>query len=175
MVSKRESLSNRRDRYVVRLLRQFFAASLLSCRDLDKPKPMRPVLRGIAPKSLLEIRTAPSSVGARKSWRCTEKRREPSDYEDIPTRSRWLAMPIVGIEPIWAKRYTNSDDFQLFDPITSSALVRIVGGIVKPSVFAVSRFTVRSNLRGGSTGTAPGFAPLRIRSTKPVARRNRSP
>jgi hypothetical protein len=38
---------------------------------------MRPVLRGIAPKTLLEIRTAPASVGAaRKSWRCTEKRRE---------------------------------------------------------------------------------------------------
>src|ERR1700722_9363490 len=32
MVSKRESLSNRGDRYVVTLLRQFFAASLLSCR-----------------------------------------------------------------------------------------------------------------------------------------------
>ena len=32
MVSKRKSPSNCRDRYVVRLLRQFFAASLLSCR-----------------------------------------------------------------------------------------------------------------------------------------------
>src|SRR4029077_8298843 len=59
--------------------------------------------------------------------------------------------------------------------ITSSALARIVDEIVRPSAFAVLRFTVRLNLRGGSIGTAAGLAPLRIRSTKPAARRNRSP
>jgi hypothetical protein len=70
---------------------------------------------------------------------------------------------------------SNWDDFQSSHSATSSALARIVGGIVRPSVFAVLRFTVRLNLRGGSTGRAAGLAPLRIRSTKPAARRNRSP
>ena len=58
--------------------------------------------------------------------------------------------------------------------IVSSAPARMVGGIVRPSAFAVLRFTDNLNLRGGSTGIAAGLAPLRIRSTKPAARRNRS-
>jgi hypothetical protein len=65
-------------------------------------------------------------------------------------------------------------DFHLSHWITSSAPARIVGEIVRPSAFAVLRFTVRLNLRGGSIGTAAGLAPLRTRSTKPAARRNRS-
>jgi hypothetical protein len=70
---------------------------------------------------------------------------------------------------------SNWDDLHLSHWITSSALASIVGEIVRPSAFAVLRFTVRLNLRGGSIGTAAGLAPLRIRSTKPAARRNRSP
>ncbi len=37
---------------------------------------MRPDSAGHCIKKLLEIRTTPSSVPARKSWRCTEKRRD---------------------------------------------------------------------------------------------------
>src|SRR5205823_1500994 len=40
--------------------------------------------------------------------------------------------------------------------ITSSARTRIVGGIMRPSAFAVVRFTTRSNLVGCSTGMSPG-------------------
>ena len=66
------------------------------------------------------------------------------------------------------------DDFGSSHWITSSAPARILGGIVRPSAFPVLRFTASLNLRGGSTGIAAGLVPLRIRSTKPAARRNRS-
>jgi hypothetical protein len=35
-------------------------------------------------KKLLEIRTNPSSVPVRKSWRRREERRDASDYERVP-------------------------------------------------------------------------------------------
>jgi hypothetical protein len=46
-----------------------------------------------------------------------------------------------------------------------SARSRIDCGIVRPSAFAVFRFTTRSNLCGCSTGGSPGAAPFRILST----------
>ena len=49
--------------------------------------------------------------------------------------------------------------------ITLSAQIRIDCGIVRPSAFAVFRFTTSSNFVGCSTGRSPGFAPLRILST----------
>src|SRR5215472_9006344 len=49
--------------------------------------------------------------------------------------------------------------------ITSSAVASSVGGISRPSVFAIVRFMMRSNLVGNSTGRSPGFAPCRILST----------
>jgi hypothetical protein len=49
--------------------------------------------------------------------------------------------------------------------ITSSARSRKDSAIVRPSVLAVFRLTMRSNLTGACTGRSPGFSPLRIRST----------
>src|SRR6516162_10279403 len=49
--------------------------------------------------------------------------------------------------------------------ITSSARASSVGGTVRPSAFAVIKFTISSNLVGCSTGISPGFAPRRILST----------
>ena len=49
--------------------------------------------------------------------------------------------------------------------ITSSARASSVGGISRPSAFAVVRFTTRSNLVGCSIGRLSGFAPRRILST----------
>src|SRR5580704_14570113 len=54
--------------------------------------------------------------------------------------------------------------------MTSSARARSGSGIVRPSAPAVLRLMVRLNLRGGSTGSPAGVAPLRILSTKPAAR-----
>ena len=58
--------------------------------------------------------------------------------------------------------------------ITSSARASNVGGIVRPSAFAVLRLMSSSNLVGCSTGMSPALAPLRIRSTWWAMRRVRS-
>ena len=58
--------------------------------------------------------------------------------------------------------------------ITLSARVRRLGGISRPSAFAVFRLITSSNLVGCSTGRSAGFAPLKILSTKEADRRNRS-
>ncbi len=49
--------------------------------------------------------------------------------------------------------------------ITSSASASIVGGISRPSAFAVLRLMTRSNLVGCSTGRSAGLAPRKILST----------
>jgi hypothetical protein len=49
--------------------------------------------------------------------------------------------------------------------ITSSARASSVGGTSRPSVLAVVRLMIRSNLVGCSTGMSPGFTPRRILST----------
>src|SRR5215472_7070613 len=49
--------------------------------------------------------------------------------------------------------------------ITSSAKTSSVGGIVRPSAFAVFALITNSNLIGCSTGRSDGLAPLMILST----------
>jgi Ribosomal protein L30p/L7e len=49
--------------------------------------------------------------------------------------------------------------------MTSSALTNNVGGIVRPSIFAVRWLITISNFVGCSIGRSAGLAPLRIRST----------
>ena len=58
--------------------------------------------------------------------------------------------------------------------MTSSARPSTVGGIVRPSALAVLRLISSSNFVGCSTGRSPGWAPLRILSTYPAARRTKS-
>src|SRR5436853_2755736 len=50
--------------------------------------------------------------------------------------------------------------------VTSSARSNSDCGIVIPSALAVLRLITSSNLVGCSTGSSPGFAPLKILSTK---------
>src|SRR5215472_17513133 len=47
--------------------------------------------------------------------------------------------------------------------ITSSARASMVGGISKPSTFAVFMLMTKSNLVGCTTGRSAGFSPFRIR------------
>ena len=47
--------------------------------------------------------------------------------------------------------------------ITSSAVARSIGGIVKPSALAVLRLTTNSNFVGWITGKSAGFSPPSIR------------
>jgi hypothetical protein len=49
--------------------------------------------------------------------------------------------------------------------ITSSARASSIGGISRPSPFAVATFMISSNFVGSSTGKSPGFVPLIIRPT----------
>ncbi len=49
-----------------------------------------------------------------------------------------------------------------YHSITSSASARSVGGIVRPSAFAVLRLMTNSNLDGWTTGKSAGFSPLRM-------------
>src|SRR5262249_57364822 len=49
--------------------------------------------------------------------------------------------------------------------ITSSARASTVGGISRPSAFAVLRLITVSYLVGACTGRSAGFSPLRMRST----------
>jgi hypothetical protein len=58
--------------------------------------------------------------------------------------------------------------------ITSSARESNEGGTVRPSALAVFMLITSSNLDGCSTGKSAGLVPLRILSTWPHARRNRS-
>src|SRR5262249_3826493 len=50
-------------------------------------------------------------------------------------------------------------------PITSSAVESSVGGISRPSAFAVLMLMANSNLVGWSTGRSAGLSPLRMRPT----------
>ena len=49
--------------------------------------------------------------------------------------------------------------------ITSSARASSVGEISSPSVFAVLRLRISSNLIGCWIGSSPGFVPARMRET----------
>src|SRR5262249_47173925 len=55
------------------------------------------------------------------------------------------------------------DELAPLHSITSSARTSIDDGMSRPSVFAVLRLMMRSNLVGCTTGKSAGFAPLRIR------------
>src|SRR5262249_43649795 len=66
------------------------------------------------------------------------------------------------------------DELAAFHSITSLARASSVGATVRSRVLAVLRLMLSANLVGCSTGTSPGFAPLRIRSTCVAARRNMS-
>src|SRR5262249_6732767 len=62
------------------------------------------------------------------------------------------------------------DELAAFHSITSSARARNVGAISSPIALAALRLMTSSSSVGCSTGRSPGRAPLRILSTKPVAR-----
>ena len=55
--------------------------------------------------------------------------------------------------------------FAPFHSITSSAATSKVFGTVRPSVLAVLRLMIISNLSDACTGSSPGLAPRRMRST----------
>ena len=63
------------------------------------------------------------------------------------------------------------DGYLVSHSITSTACFTMDSGIVTPRALAAFRLTAMSTRVGPSTGRSPGFAPLRILSTNPAARR----
>src|SRR5262249_49061876 len=66
------------------------------------------------------------------------------------------------------------DDLPPLHSITSSAVICMISGTVRPSALAVSRLITNSYLVGVCTGKSAGFSPLRIRSTYEAERRTMS-
>src|SRR5262249_43201803 len=59
----------------------------------------------------------------------------------------------------------NHDEFAAFHSTTSSARPSIVIGTSRPSVFAVLRLIINSNLVGACIGRSDAFSPFKMRST----------
>src|SRR5262245_14099120 len=57
------------------------------------------------------------------------------------------------------------DELAPFHSITSSAIARMPGGMVRLNALAVLRLITSSNLVGSCTGRSAGFSPRRMRST----------
>src|SRR5262249_53228232 len=93
------------------------------------------------------------------------------------TQHLWLLLRARLERPKKLKRRRAAEQRDELAPshsITSSASRRNGSGIVRPSAFAVLRFTTSSNLVGCSTGRSAGRVPCKILCTYPAARRNRS-
>ena len=103
----------------------------------------------------------------------------PASTEVEPARQATKTIPIVftqhadpvGIGPRGEARLRNNithlvyDRAPSFHSITTSARASTVGGISRPSAFAVLRLIASSYLDACSTGRSAGFSPLRILST----------
>src|SRR5258706_1489748 len=114
-------------------------------------------------------------------WRaCRDGRVSP--MSDLGQSRRFDDVRVTSaFPPIATKERTSRDvsnvpeaDITSLHSITSSARASSVGEMVRPSALAGLRLTTNSNLFGACTGSSPGLAPRRIRSTYVAARRNSS-
>src|SRR2546421_10240882 len=79
--------------------------------------------------------------------------------------------PHVGLENLQLVLEAAGSSLAAPYSITRSARSSTDRGMLTPIFLAVLAFTTNSNLDGCSIGSSPGFAPLRILSTYPAARR----
>ena len=91
-----------------------------------------------------------------------------TDPDDADPRNLCLLRP-RGERPCRCGAAERRDERAPSHSITSSAAASTVGGISIPSALAVLRLTMVLNLVACSIGMSPGFAPLRILSTKVAA------
>jgi hypothetical protein len=68
-------------------------------------------------------------------------------------------------QPVTARSGCEQSEQSTAYSITSSARAKSVGGISRPSTFAVLRLITKSYLVGACTGRSLGFSPLKIRCT----------
>jgi hypothetical protein len=98
---------------------------------------------------------APSTIryaAQEAGFRC----RHPGVDQANATLLTWAGLPPAGSHQLTAGALYS---------ITSSARASSEGGTVRPSAFAVLRLITSSNLVGACTGSSPGLAPRRMRST----------
>jgi integrase len=84
---------------------------------------------------------------------------------DIPFPPKATIQQSCPAGPSWAKTGCEQVQQRAHYSINSSAAASSAGGTVRPSAFAVLRFTAVSNLVPACTGRLPGLSPRRMRST----------
>jgi len=134
----------------------------------------------LADGSYADVTTLPND-GFRpciKKFRCNGQRlfladREPWQLHlvDRPAKVRYLNWRDGAPDPNRSPTVPESGRSRAYS-ITLSALISSDCGMVMPSALAVLRLITSSNVVGCSTGSSPGFAPLKILSTNAAARRN---
>ena len=95
---------------------------------------------------------------------------EPNKLADLAVLDRdYMTIPVEDVGNIQAPPFHGARQKatyavqQNYSSITSSAMASTPGGIVRPSVFAVFRLMIKSNLESCTTGRSIGFSPLRMR------------
>jgi hypothetical protein len=119
-----------------------------------------PVWRGsnYGPAALRDFNLAHVSSGSKASDRRARRLRGMSAVPLIATELVTRGIPSLGANnglPQCSKSHLYS--------MTSSASAINLSGTSRPSIFAVLRFMIISNLVGNSTGKSAGLSPLRIR------------
>src|SRR5262249_51087800 len=87
------------------------------------------------------------------------------------TQRLWLLLRARRERPRCGRATEHRYELATPHSITSSARASTVVGTSRPSALAVLRLITSSYLVGACTGRSAGFAPLRMRSTYPAARR----
>src|SRR5262245_50614429 len=107
----------------------------------------------------LDIAGFPESVAERGCSRC-ESRCRPGVEEPDHRHRRLLR---ARRERPRSRAAEQRDERAPFDhSITSSAVICMINGTVRPSALAVLRLITSSNLVGCKTGRSAGFVPLRV-------------
>src|SRR5829696_4696311 len=99
-----------------------------------------------------------------------------ADHEGYSPRRRGRLSRRLDLQAGYSGPSTAEERKQFSPPhsITSSAVNRRFGGIVRPSSFAVFRLVTSSYFVGCSYGRSLGFSPRKMRSTYDAARRKSS-
>src|SRR6516162_3778580 len=129
-------------------------------------------------------RTALTAIGSSGARQCQQHRRGERQQSNVPAAPDRLAPTRRGIRSAAQQRSRPDAEIAFggevsflnlplasHHSITSSAVNRSVGGIVRPSVLAVARLITSSYLVGCWKGRSPAFSPRRTRSTYDAAPR----
>src|SRR5262249_47454465 len=121
-------------------------------------------------------RTALTAIGSSGARQCQQDRRGERQQSNVPAATDRLA-PVRRVTRPGARQRLRPDAGIVFGgevsflnlpshhSITSSAVICMISGIVRPRAFAVLRLITSSNLVGCRIGRSAGFSPLSTRPT----------